>query len=57
MISTRETILQIVESTTFLRDEAIKTRDHVVDASQACYWSGRANALTELIERIRNWGV
>ena len=40
-----------------LRDEAAEARDRVEDLNQASYWSGRANALSEMITRLKSAGV
>jgi hypothetical protein len=48
-----EKVKEIVEAAIILRDEAAEARDRTQDLNQASYWSGRANALSELIGRLQ----
>jgi len=52
-----EEVRDILEAARVLRDEAAEARDRTEDLNQASYWSGRANALSELITRLQNAGV
>jgi hypothetical protein len=51
-----EKVGEILEAAIVLRDEAAQARDRTVDLNQASYWSGRANALSELITRLQGAG-
>jgi hypothetical protein len=48
---------EILKAAVILRDEAAEARDRTEDVIQASYWSGRANALSEIIKRLQNAGV
>ena len=52
-----EKVREILEAAVVLRDEATAARDRTEDLNQASYWSGRANALAELIARFRSIGL
>jgi hypothetical protein len=56
-LKTEEKIREILQGAAVLRDEAAQTRDRTEDLIQASYWSGRANALAELITRFREAGL
>jgi hypothetical protein len=55
--TTVEKVREILEAAIVLRNEAAEARDRTEDLNQASYWSGRANALTELITRLRSAGL
>jgi hypothetical protein len=52
-----EKIREVLEAAIVLRDEAAEARDRTQDLNQASYWSGRANALSEVIKRLQSAGV
>ena len=47
-----EKLKEILAAAIVLRDEAAEARDRTEDLTQASYWSGRANALSEIIKRL-----
>jgi len=48
---------EILRAAAILRDEAAEARDRTEDVTQASYWSGRANALSEIIKRFQSAGI
>ena len=50
-------IRDILEAAIVLRDEAAENRDRTEDLNQASYWSGRANALSEIVKRLQSAGL
>ena len=48
---------EIHESAKALLQEAQDARDRELDVTQASYWSGRANALSELIKLFQERGL
>ncbi len=52
-----EQLREVLEAVRVLRDEASGARDRTEDLTQASYWSGRANAFSEVISRIEGIGL